>query len=174
MEAVERIPIYNTLFYVSLGVAILGLILAAFFFFYFNIPTVRAMMTGKAKKDTIRRMEEQNAKTGRLRAPISGTMGKTGSTGRTQPQTPVQKQAVTQPVPHTTEDVRPETQVLQTAVPETAVLQSSALETTVLGQETKIQEEECGKTEMLHPMEQTQFRFLVTETTLVVHTDEVI
>ena len=76
--------------------------------------------------------------------------------------------------PPAAEPVRLETQVLQQAVPETQVLQETAPETVVLGHNPPAPEEECGKTELLHPAQQIPFRFLVTETTLVIHTDEVI
>ena len=56
MNAVEMISLYGNLFYVSLAIAVVGLGLAVFFFFYFDIPTVHALMTGKAKEETIRRI----------------------------------------------------------------------------------------------------------------------
>lgn len=176
------ISLLNTLFYVSMGVAILGFALAVFFFFYFDIPTVYAMMTGKARKETVRRMEEQNARTGRLRTDHghSGNIGKTGrfgKTGRTgkvrsaevaHPEVPVYH---AQPTP-TAPQERMETSVLSQAAPETNVLAASAAETAVLGHSAPAAQP-TDQTAILHPAANT-IPFYMTETTLVIHTDEII
>ena len=78
----ELISLFTTLAYVFMGIAILGLALAVFFFFYFDIPTVYITMTGKAKKDTIRKMEEENFKSGKLRYQYPATTGKTKRSGK--------------------------------------------------------------------------------------------
>lgn len=184
MEAIEKISVYNTLFFVSMGIAVVGLALSIFFFFYFDIPTVWAMMTGRAQKDTVRRMEEQNAKTGRLRVSMSASMEKTGKTGKTDKtgksgRTQLQQEAVSvqRPVavviPPAKEEIRPETEVLRTPSPETEVLGNTAPETMVLNSEALVAEE-CGTTSVLHPVQPDNFRFMVTETTLLIHTDEII
>ena len=185
MNAVELIALYGNLFYVSVGIAVVGLGLAIFFFFYFDIPTVYALMTGKAKEDTIRRMAEQNAKTGNLRNPY-GVTGKNKAPGSTGPLT----QNVSQPVQHTiqspvsdqtvplAEPERYETSVLQTPVAETTILRDDAPETQILGYEP-----EAGATAVLdkapyvnEPVAPaySDFRFTLTENTLVIHTNEII
>jgi len=202
----DSIAIYNTLFYVFLGITALGLVLSIFFFFYFDIPTTRAMLTGKAKQNTIRRMEEKNAKTGELkyqypsttadmaprgrtgRTGQTGVQAQTGYTGNMQPvrsnpaaaQQAVFETAVLQSAAPETEvlqNVAPETEVLQSIAPETEVLQSAAPGNAIPGsaayQTYSQQNIELGQTAMLHP-EPTNFPFEVTQTVVVIHTDEII
>ncbi len=164
MDATAQISLYTTLFYVSVGVTVLGFVLAVFFFFFFDIPAVFAMMTGKAKKETIRRMEEQNAKTGNLRFQYpSGGLGKSGRTGGKngktkrieQPQPPSPAPAATVPEP------RAETSVLQRPTMETTVLSGEAGQTMPLNMQPK-------------PQRPSPIPFQMTENTLVIHTDEMI
>ena len=195
MNAVEMISLYGTLFYVSLAVAVVGLALAVFFFFFFDIPTVYALMTGKAKEDTIRRMAEQNAKTGNLRNQYihtgpTGRTGKTKGSGNTGGLTQnVAQHQVQQPQPAAAGQTAPlaeperyETSVLQTPTQETTILSEAAPETQVLGYGNA----EAGETAMLSnpgtyapqaaaPAQMPSgFRFDVTESTLVIHTNEII
>lgn len=184
MNAVEQISLFNTLFYVSMGLAIAGLALAVFFFFYFDIPRVYAMMTGKAKRDTIRKMEEQNAMTGRLRANYTGYTGETGDpartgklgrTGRTGKTGQVRNVEIQHPAPVPVQSYQeaaaPETAVLQAYAPETEVLYENAGETAILGGAPV--QQDAGETAVLkHDLD--GFRFQVTETTLVIHTNEII
>ena len=80
----------NIAFIVCLVLGILFLVLAVLFFFVFDIPNVYLIRTGKGARKTIRKMEEINAETGRLRrnkeeytlnsdVPITGEMGNTPS-----------------------------------------------------------------------------------------------
>ena len=173
MSAVEQISLYNTLFYVFAGIAALGLSLSVFFFIYFDIPAVYAMITGKAKRDTIRKMEEANAATGKVRRPYpthTGDMkrsGRLGNSGKTH----------SGKVANVHRERIPATEPPQTA--ETGVLHRAASETEVL-------HEELGATAPLkRPAEQMQpqvapaqntpqIRFQITENTMVIHTDELI
>lgn len=92
MNAESSISLFTNLTYVCIAVAVLGLGLAIFFFFFFKIPTVYAFLTGKAKKEMIEKMAEENAKSGKLRnqnmfghtgpTGTTGDLGKTGPTGR--------------------------------------------------------------------------------------------
>ena len=185
MDAVELIKLYSTLFYVFLGIAALGLALAVFFFFYFDIPTIRAMMTGKAKQETIRRMEEKHAMTGNLRFQYpnhtgdisprgqtgrmgrsgrignSGKLGNTGRTGKTG------KLQVTTTIPMAVQQSEPETAILQNTAPETSILGSAAF------QMQPQNNEELGQTAMLHP-NTSGFQFEVTQSVVLIHTDEII
>lgn len=201
MNAVEMISLYSNLFYVSMAVAVVGLGLAVFFFFYFDIPTVHALMTGKAKEDTIRRMAEQNAKTGTLKNQYmhtgpTGRTGKTKATGNTgaltenvaQPQVQQQPVYSGQTAPLSQSDGS-ETSVLQTQAQETTILSNEVPETQVLyygSAETGVLSDEAGATAVLSapaafaPQTPAQapvpagFRFEVTESTLVIHTNEII
>lgn len=191
MNAVQQISLYSTLFYVFLGIAILGLAVAVFLFFYFDIPSVYALMTGKARRETISKMEEQHAKTGNLRFQYpghtgeitrSGNSGKisrsgklghgdknhhTGKTGRTGRLNPVAQE----PQPPQAPEAAPvyETEVLQTAAPETQVLgEQQTAETALLKHNAPVQPSAPA------PAADNGIRFLVTENTLVIHTDEII
>jgi len=162
MTAAELISLYDTLFNVSLCIALLGLGLSVFLFFYFDIRTVYALMTGKAKQETIRRMAEQNAKTGNLRNQYlhTGPTGRTGKTGKSGPL------GFTGSL---TEQIAP-TPVQQAVEPETAVLvEDVVMETNVLNAASA----QTVETAVLSTPA-NQFRFLLTENTLVIHTDEII
>lgn len=213
MNAAEEIALYNDLFYVSLVVAIIGLGFAIFFFFYFKIPVVFALMTGSAKRETLQRMEEQNARTGKLRSAHTGPTG-AGSrkasvtlpktTELNLPQTAEMQQPVGAPASGAETSVlgMGETSVL--GMGDTSVLgmgETSVLgmgETSVLGTAAAVPER--GETAVLNnrqtgvpPMATQEFngdtvilsssdaaarllniRYDLTETTMVIHTDELI
>lgn len=177
MDAVARISLYGTLFYVFLGIAVLGLALAVFFFVRFDIPTVRAMMTGRAKRKTVEKMQEQNAKTGNLRYRYPGHTGDTGKSGRTGKSGPTKDKPrithpETPPQPPQQEE-RPETSVLNQEQ-NTTVLQPDLTATTVLGAPPPADFEPGETTRLTPPPAPVNIRFQLTETTLVIHTDEVI
>ena len=167
MDAVELIQLYETLFYVSAALTVLGFGLAIFFFFFFRIPDVRALMTGKARADTVRRIEEQNAKTGTLRVPVPGTSGeigrsgRIGRTGRMIVEPPVQPQ----------QNVEQSVQYSE----ETALLQNDAADTSVLTTDATVvlHRDSPEETTVLRRVPEG-FRFDITEATLVIHTDEII
>ena len=170
MNALAQISLYNNLFYVFLGISVLGFVMSFFFFFYFDIPTVYTMMTGKAKKDTIRRMEERNAKGGSLHLKTAGQSGQTGKSGRTD-RAAKAKIAYTAP----TVPTQPaETAVLQTTAPETTILENEAGRTVLLhGSRQPAAGESPVQPQPSQP-ERQSFRFQVTETTVVIHTNELI
>lgn len=60
-EALGRISLYNNLFYVSLAVTGIALVLGVFFFFFFDIPSVFAIKTGRAKKKNVSRIKAKQA-----------------------------------------------------------------------------------------------------------------
>lgn len=67
METEQLIGVYHTGFIVCLILTILFVALSVLLFFKLRIRDVFNFMTGRAEKMTIRRMEEENAKTGKLR-----------------------------------------------------------------------------------------------------------
>lgn len=68
MQELERmIKIYHTAFVICLVLGILFLIIAVFMFFKFDIKKIVDMRTGRGAKKTIQKMEEINARTGKLR-----------------------------------------------------------------------------------------------------------
>lgn len=161
MDPVKMISLYETLFFVSMGIAILGLALAVFFFIRFDIRTVYLLMTGKAKDETIRRMTEQNAKTGNLRY---SAYGKSGSLGGAKAVSGPLSQEFSGEIKESPQVSAPE------PVSETTVLGGDAAETSVLVPE------DAGATAVL-TREAAEpavpnFRFEVTESTVSVNTNE--
>lgn len=68
MQEVEKtIEIYQTAFTVCLVLGIVFLLITIFLFFKFNIRKIIDMKTGRGAKRTIQKMEEINARTGKLR-----------------------------------------------------------------------------------------------------------
>lgn len=170
MDAVELIQLYETLFYVSVALTVLGFGLAVFFFFFFRIPDVRALMTGKARADTVRRIEEQNAKTGTLRTPAPGTSGEIGRSGRIGRTSRIGR-AVIEPPPQPQQNAEQSVQYSE----ETAVLQNDAADTSVLATDATVvlHRDHTEETTVLTRVPEG-FRFNITEATLVIHTDEII
>lgn len=170
MDAVELIQLYETLFYVSAALTVLGFGFAVFFFFFFRIPDVRALMTGKARADTVRRIEEQNAKTGTLRTPVPGTSGEIGRSGRIGRTDRTDRMIIEPPA-------QPQQNTVQTVQysEETAVLQSDAADTSVLATDATVvlHRDSAEETTVLRRVPEG-FRFDITEATLVIHTDEMI
>lgn len=167
MEAIARITLFNNLFYVCAGIAVLSLLLAVYFFIQFDIPSVYAALTGKKRKRSIQRMRAQSqaGKTMHSRVrrkPSSGTPP-TGQTAppRKRPEPPAEPP---RPEPEPKPAQRPETGVLKVETPQTQVL-------TPTEQEKKAPiTEELAPTELLTGRQ--PFAFLITENTICVHTDE--
>lgn len=170
MEAIARITLFNNLFYVCAGIAVLSLLLAVYFFIQFDIPSVYAALTGKKRKRSIQRMRAQSqaGKTMHSRVrrkPSSGTLP-TGQTAppRKQPERPAEPpRPEPKPEPGPEPAPRPETGVLKMDTPETQVL-------------PPVQEPSAPVTEQLAPTalltSRQPFAFLITENTICVHTDE--
>ncbi len=80
------------MFWICLVAAVIFLIITVAMFFFFNIPLIFSIRTGRAKKKTIEEMQRANSETGRLR-PVgrfstanltnSGMLGSTGGIGKT-------------------------------------------------------------------------------------------
>lgn len=80
MDTSQEIQFYSVCFYVFLGIAILGFTLAIFFFFFYDIPSIFARMTGWEQKKAIERMEKQKV-SGGLIGGLTGNRGKTEGIG---------------------------------------------------------------------------------------------
>lgn len=176
----ELISLFNTLFYVFMGIAVLGVALCVFFFFYFDIPAVYSMMNGKARRETIRKMEEENFKTGEIRYQYPSHTGDTrhsgkiGKTGRTD----VRKHTVNhtyEKAPATEPPQIYETGVLQMDAPETAVLQVPRMENCEdSGATVPLRTVDRELYQPAQPQVDMQIRFHITENTMVIHTNELI
>lgn len=70
-ETEQLITLYHTGFLICLGLTILFVVLSIVFFFLFNIRNVFDYITGRGEKRSVRLMEEENAKTGKLRQDYS-------------------------------------------------------------------------------------------------------
>ena len=162
MTAQAQIELFGALFYVSMAIAIIGLGLAILFFFVFDIPGVYALMTGKAKRQTVERMAEQNSKTGRLQQmPVSGNIRGAGPV--------IQNPAPATINEHTAQlDVVAETSILTEQAAETSVLSAHAGETSVLRRDNNTAP--ANRKVNAAPA----IRFEITEDTLVIHTAEII
>lgn len=66
-ETEQIISLYHTGFMICLGLAVIFTILSIIFFFKFDIRKVFDFRTGRGERRIIRQMEEENAKTGKLR-----------------------------------------------------------------------------------------------------------
>lgn len=174
----ELISLFTTLAYVFMGIAILGLALAVFFFFYFDIPTVYITMTGKAKKDTIRKMEEENFKSGKLRYQYPATTGKTKRSGKLGKTDRTAEKHSNMSAPAVEPPQTYETGVLNVDAPETTALRGSQPEaiepTTESGATVLLNTVDRGQFQAAQPLVDTQIRFHITENTMVIHTDEFI
>ena len=162
MDALENIQLFQNLIYISYAVAAIGLGFAVFFFFYFKIPEVFVLMTGKGKQETIKKISEENFKTGNIR--FQGTTGSTRRSPNAKGHTgsiaaihiASDSQELTAPIE--------ETAVLETPVEETSVLEKPAEETAIL-QQPQVKNNPAVS-------ENSQFR--VVEQTILIHTDELI
>ena len=186
MSAAQQMDLFQTLMYVSMAIAVVGLGLAVFFFFYFDIRSVHALMSGKAKRDTIERMAEQHSKTGHLRMD-SGSLHSGGLTsGNLKPYT---GSLIQNPSQVTTADIRPTDELPeQPEEREETVVLNEAEQTTVLNAAPLTEEDDvfAGETRILSAPARPEpevkpacvpdpaFRFDITESTLVIHTNEIL
>ena len=167
MEAIARIALFNNLFYVCAGRAVISLFLAVFFFIQFDIPSVYAAMTGKSRKRSIQRMQSQSRAGKSMhsrvrRRPQTGSLE--GQSGQVAPAPQPQRQERPSAPPGPEPETRPETGVLKMETPETQVLQP----------EPSPQADQPPAEEVLAPTEFLGRRdtFQITENTICVHTDE--
>lgn len=89
MQSEQIINIFHSGFIICLVLTILFAALSIFFFFRFKIRDVFNAITGRAQRKSVQQMEEENAKTGKLRqdyysAPTSSDLYTTPS-GRIPP-----------------------------------------------------------------------------------------
>lgn len=155
MDALENIELFQNLVYISYAVAAIGLGFAVFFFFYFKIPEVIVLMTGRGKQDTIKKISEEKFKTGNIR--FNGT---TGSTKRS-----VNAKGHTGSIAAV--HIASESQELTAPIEETALLETPVEETSVL------QKEKIATPEM-SPVISDNGQFQVVEQTILIHTDELV
>lgn len=125
----EVIALYDLLFWLSLGLAGIGLVFSILTFFVFDIRTIFAIKTGHAEKVSMQRTTEKNAATGKLKEDYSFeyntmTMGRktkkmftTGKTGNTSKQVAAETTQLNQkPAPVSNEATVPDVPVQEAPV----------------------------------------------------------
>lgn len=136
------IQIYNTCFYLCLALGILALASAVFIFFKFDVRTNFAIRTGRAEKITVKRVKGKNSKTDTLQQ-----MGAEDTTGELPESTEKteQRQAAQDP------NLETETELLTVNLPTAP---------------------DSAPTGPASSTTAAAFGFLVTEDTIITHTDE--
>lgn len=125
----EVIGLYDLLFWLSLGLAGVGLIFSIVTFFVFDIRTIFAIKTGHAEKVSMQKTTEKNAATGKLKEDYSFeyntmTMGRktkkmftTGKTGNSSAQKAVETTQLNQkPAPVSNQEPVPDVPVQEAPV----------------------------------------------------------
>ena len=161
MNATQSIELYTILFYVSLTVAALGLASAVGLFFLLDIPTVFALMTGRAKRQTIERISKES-ESGKLRKQeeIRQMLDQTSGNLKKKRQTSI----------HPEEQ---NTTSLEMEERNTTVLSQEEVNTTVLCETNDVQGGMSdGMTAQLTKQPVQVGRFEITEATVLIHTNE--
>lgn len=168
MNATQSIELYTILFYVSMTVAIVGLVAAVGLFFLLDIPTVFALMTGRARRKTIERIaHSSNSGQLRKREDAQRMLDQTKATSDNLKRgrgadTPTERQSAS-PGEQETELLREDEQ-------------SMTLLKTAIGQETAERaaqdDADDGLTTKLSKQPVKLGKFELTETTVLIHTDE--
>lgn len=141
----QRINMFQTLFYVCLGLCIILLIFSVIFFFKFGIRNIFNARTGRSVRKTVRSMAEKNAHTG----PLKGPAGKVRKVNIDQ---------LIQPAFGPTEVLRTEQQY------------TLGMETQVLGREEMVSD--LGQIQK--EAEQSPGSFRIEKHIMLTHTDEAV
>lgn len=173
MDAAVKMETFQNLFYVSATLAVIGLGLAIFFYFFFDIRYIYMVRTGKDKQMSVEQMTKRSARNGRLRR-----MNK-------HPEKPAQRQPVqvqaAAVMPDEYQQTVPlnRTQPVQPAQPveETSLL--TDLEPTgPMRTYTAESAPSAGETQILAAPEIAEAplpcNFVLTENTILIHTNEII
>lgn len=73
MDAIERLNLFNRLYTISEIVAAVGFVFALFLFFHFDIRTLFALSTGRARAKTLERMRQREESGGSMRERASSS-----------------------------------------------------------------------------------------------------
>ena len=165
--------IWQILFIVLLVAGIICFVLAVLFFFLFDIPGVYLLKTGKGARKTVKKMEEINAETGRLRKQNdymvsqvgSGTTAETGETMDPALNQPFQSSSTT--VENTSSEGGNQTTVLGQSG--STVMDNN--ETTVLNATAEFAD---ASTSTYQYKRETDGKFDVTFSLMFTHSDEII
>lgn len=183
MSSLERIDLFNALFYVALVAAIVFLVAAVIMFFVFKIPQVYMLRTGKSRKKSVEEMRKVNSETGRLASHSAGEHGISAIFGSSTELNIPPEEATTEVLPNSTELAQRAAAEEQGRQETTVLPQQSAAkqepagasgETTVLG-ELAPQEPEPEPEEEKELEPDTSFgEFEIVRYIIKIHTDEMI
>lgn len=170
---IEQIELFNALFYASMALAVLGLCAAVFFFFYFDIPLVYRMKTGKAKEGDREKLRGDKKNSDQLRRKEAAEIIQRHGEMTDDLLETIQKGNTVQMV---SEDQQATT--ILAAASETTILAAS--ETTILHPYEECAETVCGETTLLSQnrpgMAQPPvgLNFRIIEHTIMLNTNELI
>lgn len=171
MDAAAKMELFQNLFYVSAALAVIGLGLAIFFYFYFDIRYIYMVRSGKDKQQSVEQMTKRSARNGRLRR-----MNKHTEKPVSRPSAPAAAPVVVIPEEYQQTVPLNKPQPVQ-PVEETSLL--TDLEPTC-PMRTHIPEpvQPAGETQILSAPEfenaPATGTFVLTENTILIHTNEVI
>ena len=178
MDAAAKMELFQNLFYVSAALAVIGLSLAIFFYFYFDIRYIYLIISGKDRREAVEQMTKRSARNGRLRR-----MNKHSTKPADAQQAAVHAPAPAEPdllqtVPLNQIQHGQTGKIARTTAEETSLLVDHAV-TAPMHQKTEAKHEvAAGETEFLsEPVSstvQTPGNFVLTENTILIHTNEII
>ena len=185
MNAAEKIALFDNLFFVFMGLAIVGMIFAVFFFFLYDIPKVFSLITGRNKKHAMEQMQDRSksGKSLRAKGDTSTQLKRSAAAVAESGELTATNLAPGAEQPTTVLDATDETVLLDNTA-ETSVLAGRETgaarqkpETTVLNASMRTAPtDDPGATAILAKRENNQdlsgLNFSVTEEILYIHTDE--
>ena len=161
--------IWQLLFVILLVAGIICFVLAVLFFFLFDIPGVYLLKTGKGARKTVKKMEEINAETGRLRKQNEYMVSQVG-TGTTAETEESMDPALNQPFQTTSATVdNGENQTTVLGQIESTIMANN--ETTVLNASAEYADQ---TTNTYVYKRETDGKFDVTFSLMYTHSDEII
>lgn len=175
MDAAEKMVLFQNLFYVSTALAVIGLGLAIFFYFYFDIRYIYLIISGRDKREAVEQMTKRSAHNGRLRRMNKhNSKAASGQRGEAPGIAPVEPD-LQQTVPLNQAQDEPIMQSMHIPVEDTVYLGSTE---PMLLKKDDICQITAGETEILSEQTADPVQppdcFVLTESTVLVHTDEII
>lgn len=178
MDAAAKMELFQNLFYVSAALAVIGLSLAIFFYFYFDIRYIYMIRSGKDRRESVEEMTKRSARNGRLRRMNKHT---------------TQSASLQHPAGQANAAVEPDLQqtaplsqpqhgqtgkISRTPVEETSLLVDHEVTAPMRPEAANKPQATVGETEILseqaNEVVQMPGNFVLTENTILIHTNEII
>lgn len=192
MDAQSVIELCRTGFFVSVAVAVLGLVLTVFFFFRFRIGDIWAIRTGRAQRKAVQMLQEASRNDGRMRQEesirqieinmMSGTGAETtesltGAEAKSEFGYAAQELQATMLLAGTTTVLTPPEESQGGAFGETADLGYGATDDLCYGNTTVLQPAEINQITVLNQskantQKKTVPEFVITQQIVLIHTTE--